>query len=201
LPGLDEYNRFVNNKGQNDGASLNGSLTAEGEPVKKRGPGRPPRVVTEPLNGADVRYVLKNGLTLPIPVERTKDVGLLTNADVISWDRLPRHIQLLAMIPDPEEIPEEEVAEKYYTRGFRESRKDLIERLLNPTLTLEETARVLGVCPATVRRYTNRGILPHYRTVGQQRRFRLSDVLMFLEQQFIGKRGARKAAGSDATTA
>lgn len=196
MPGLDEYNRFVNKKGKKEGAAANGpaTATADGEPIKKRGPGRPPRVVTEPLNGADVRYVLKNGITVPIPVEKTKEVGLLNNDDVISWDRLPRHIQLLAMIPDPDETPNEEVAEKYYTRGFRETRKDLIERLLNPTLTLEDTARVLGVCPATVRRYTNRGILPHYRTIGQQRRFRLSDVLMFLEQQFIGKRGPRKSS-------
>ena len=96
------------------------------------------------------------------------------------WERLPRHIQLLAQIPAP---LEEEVAQKYYTRGFRESREELIERLLDPPLTLEDTARVLGVCPATVRRYTNRGVLLHQRTVGQQRRFRLSDVLLFLEKQ------------------
>ena len=95
------------------------------------------------------------------------------------WGRLPRHIQLLVGMSEPQE----EVAQKYYTRGFKESRHQLIERLLDPTLTLEDTARVLGVCPTTVRRYTNRGILPHHRTVGQQRRFRLSDVLAFLEQQ------------------
>ena len=40
--------------------------------------------------------------------------------------------------------PEQEVAQKYYTRGFKESRRQLIERLLDPTLTLEDTARVLG---------------------------------------------------------
>ena len=95
------------------------------------------------------------------------------------WERLPRHIQLLAQIPAP---LEEEVAQKYYTRDFRETREQLIERLLDPPLTLEDTARVLGVCPATVRRYTNKGVLLHQRTVGQQRRFRLSDVLLFLEQ-------------------
>jgi excisionase family DNA binding protein len=96
------------------------------------------------------------------------------------WRRLPRHIQLLVgMHPEPQE----EVAQKYYTRGFKETRAQLIERLLDPTLTLEDTARVLGVCPTTVRRYTNRGTLPCYRTIGQQRRFRLSDVLAFLEEQ------------------
>lgn len=101
------------------------------------------------------------------------------------WQRIPRHIRILVSM----EEPQEEVAQKYYARGFKESRRQLIERLLDPTLTLEDTARVLGVCPTTVRRYTNRGLLPHHRTVGQQRRFRLSDVLAFMEQQ--QKRGMR----------
>jgi excisionase family DNA binding protein len=73
-------------------------------------------------------------------------------------------------------------------RGSRESRRtetreELLARLLDPTLTLEETARVLEVCPTTVRRYTNRGILPHERSKGNQRRFKLSCVLAFLESQ------------------
>jgi excisionase family DNA binding protein len=46
---------------------------------------------------------------------------------------------------------------------------------------LEEAAQVLNVCPATVRRYTNRGMLPHFRSSGNQRRFRLSKVLQFME--------------------
>lgn len=110
------------------------------------------------------------------------------------WGRLPRHIQLLVGMTEPQE----EVAQKYYTRGFKESRRQLIERLLDPTLTLEDTARVLGVCPTTVRRYTNRGVLPHHRTVGQQRRFRLSDVLAFLEQSAEGAPESRKKGASDA---
>lgn len=65
---------------------------------------------------------------------------------------------------------------------FRESRKDLVRRLLDPVLSLEETARLLGVCPATVRRYTNRGWLSHHRTEGGQRRFRLSDVSRFVHE-------------------
>lgn len=73
-------------------------------------------------------------------------------------------------------------------KGNRESRRaetreELLARLLDPTLTLEETARVLEVCPTTVRRYTNRGILPHERSKGNQRRFKLSCVLAFLESQ------------------
>ncbi|MBC8140058.1 MAG: helix-turn-helix domain-containing protein [Armatimonadetes bacterium] len=112
---------------------------------------------------------------------RTDPAEEISDGDAAAlWKRLPRHIQLLVgMTPDTKEEP----AQKYYSRGFKESRQQLIERLLDPTMTLEDTARVLGVCPTTVRRYTNRGVLPHYRTLGQQRRFRLSDVLAFLEKQ------------------
>ena len=65
----------------------------------------------------------------------------------------------------------------------KESREQLIERLLDPTMTLSETATLLGVCPTTVRRYTKRGVLNCFRTPGNQRRFKLSDVLSFMEQQ------------------
>jgi excisionase family DNA binding protein len=73
--------------------------------------------------------------------------------------------------------------QRSYRRQFKESRLALIERLLDPTLSLEDTARLLNVCPTTVRRYTNRGQLRHQRTPGDQRRFRLSDVLSFMEAQ------------------
>ncbi len=63
------------------------------------------------------------------------------------------------------------------------SREEILERLVNPTLTLEEAAKVMGVCKATVRRYTAKGILPHYRTPGNQRRFKLNDIISFLENQ------------------
>jgi excisionase family DNA binding protein len=64
-----------------------------------------------------------------------------------------------------------------------ETREELLSRLLDPVLTLEETARMLDVCPTTVRRYTNRGILPHERSKGNQRRFKLSSVLAFMQRQ------------------
>ncbi|MDO8586189.1 MAG: helix-turn-helix domain-containing protein [Armatimonadota bacterium] len=92
------------------------------------------------------------------------------------WDRLPRHIQLLVGLQDSE------VAQRSYKR-FKENREELVERLLDPTLSLEETARILNVCPTTVRRYTNKDSLRSFRTAGNQRRFRLSDVLAFMEAQ------------------
>ena len=93
------------------------------------------------------------------------------------WDLVPKHIQTLISIDS------DGVAQNSYKREFRETRVDLITRLLDPTLSLEDTARLLNVCPTTVRRYTNRGLLTHQRTAGDQRRFKLSDVLGFLEAQ------------------
>jgi len=74
-------------------------------------------------------------------------------------------------------------------RGPRkeETREELLRRLVDPTLTLEETACILEVCPTTVRRYTNRHILPCERSAGNQRRFKLSSVLEFREARQRGK--------------
>ena len=68
-----------------------------------------------------------------------------------------------------------------------ETREQLVGRLLDPTLTLQETALLLGVCPTTVRRYTNRGALQCFRTPGNQRRFKLADVLEFMERREQGE--------------
>lgn len=65
----------------------------------------------------------------------------------------------------------------------KETRDELVERLLDPVLTLQETAILLDVCPTTVRRYTNRGVLNCFRTPGNQRRFRLSDIIGFMERR------------------
>ena len=65
----------------------------------------------------------------------------------------------------------------------RETRELLLQRLLDPTLTLQEAATLLGVCTTTIRRYTDRGLLRCFRTPGNQRRFHLSDVLDFMERQ------------------
>ena len=110
------------------------------------------------------------------------------------WADVPRHVQTLLAL---ERIEEKEIAQSSYKRPFAEGRLELIERLLDPILSLEDTARLLNVCPTTVRRYTNRGILTHYRKEPErngdlvrpteretrQRRFRLSDILAFLETQ------------------
>lgn len=115
----------------------------------------------------------------PKAEHKPADAGAQAN-----WDRVPRHLQTLFGAPS------DEVAQNSY-KAFKESRGELIQRLLDPTVSLEEAARVLNVCPTTVRRYTNRGVLQHYRTAGNQRRFKLSDVLAFMES---GKRGPSEVA-------
>ena len=84
-----------------------------------------------------------------------------------------------------QEKTQDEVAQNSYS-VFKETREELLQRLLDPQLSLEDTARILNVCPTTVRRYTNRGLLKHVRTAGNQRRFRLSDVLSFMETHMGG---------------
>lgn len=92
------------------------------------------------------------------------------------WELLPKNIDFLCSFYD------DSVTKNYYRGEFKETRQDLVKRLLDPELSLEETSRLLGVCPATVRRYTNRKWLKHHRTVGGQRRFRLSDVVRFVHE-------------------
>lgn len=112
------------------------------------------------------------------------------------WAKLPQYLRYLA------EWTDDSVTRRYYPARIRESREELIARLTDPVLTLEEVARLLGVCPATVRRYTDRGWLQHFRTEGNQRRFRLSDVVAFLEEQALrrplGNRNARQSASEEA---
>jgi excisionase family DNA binding protein len=84
-------------------------------------------------------------------------------------------------------LDDEEAAEARRPRRAAETREQLVSRLLDPTLSLQETALLLGVCPTTVRRYTNRGVMQCFRTPGNQRRFKLSDVLEFMERREHGE--------------
>jgi len=92
------------------------------------------------------------------------------------WQALPKNVAFLCGFYD------DSVTKNYYRGEFKETRQELVRRLLDPELSLEETSRLLGVCPATVRRYTNRGWLTHHRTNGGQRRFRLSDIVKFVDE-------------------
>jgi excisionase family DNA binding protein len=120
----------------------------------------------------------KTSLRAPRPrraAATTANVAVLDDDLKTFLAELPSQIEFLgAYFTD-------DVTRHYYTSEFKESRTDLIRRLLDPELTLEEVSRLLGVCPATVRRYTNRGWLSHHRTKGGQRRFRLSNVIAFVK--------------------
>jgi hypothetical protein len=76
-------------------------------------------------------------------------------------------------------------------RFREETRAQMLERLTNPEITLHETSVILRVCSATVRNYCNAGYLPHERTEGRQRRFRLKDVLEFARQREAERRKRR----------
>jgi excisionase family DNA binding protein len=153
-----------------------------------------------PSNGS--RYVIRNGVTVAVPRDEEVTKAFLpepkadpvgsdkedpvAEASVIPsitdslaedgaiWRALPENVRRLAHLSAdllPDAAPQSS------------ERRQLIERLLNPLLSLEDTARLLGVCTATVRRYANKGALAHQRTIGQQRRFLLSDVLALLESR------------------
>lgn len=130
------------------------------------------------LNGNASRRFRRTEMSAPRPRRAMKQV----QSNVIdpnlqqTWQNLPKNIEFLCSFYD------DSVTSNYYRGDFKETREELINRLLNPELSLEETSRLLGVCPATVRRYTNRGWLTHHRTQGGQRRFWLSDVVKFVEE-------------------
>lgn len=63
-----------------------------------------------------------------------------------------------------------------------ETRAQLLERLVNPQISLHEASVLLNVCPATVRGYTRSGRLPDIRTPGGQRRFRFRDIMLLARE-------------------
>lgn len=140
---------------------------------KKRGRAPKPKAVAD-----DQPKFRRTKLSAPRP--RRKDQP--TDAKVIDTElkelleAMPKNIEFLAKFYG------DDVTANYYQGEFKESREELIRRLLDPELTLEEVSRLLGVCPATVRRYTNRGWMAHHRTPGGQRRFRLSHVVKFVDE-------------------
>lgn len=130
-------------------------------------------------NGAetgDRKRFKKTQMSAPRPRRRESSAPAAVDPELQdAWQHLPRSVAFLI------EFYDDSVTAKSYGGEFKETRQDLIRRILDPELTLEETARLLGVCPATVRRYTNRGWLVHHRTKGGQRRFKLSGVVKFVE--------------------
>lgn len=132
-----------------------------------------PKPVGEPIK---VR-LKKTEMSAPRPRKRrspSKSAPISSDLEQV-MQLVPKNLKFLSTVYD------DDVTQKYYSTQFREPREELIRRLVDPELSLEDTARLLGVCPATVRRYTNRGWLEHHRTKGNQRRFRLSGIVAFVE--------------------
>lgn len=100
--------------------------------------------------------------------------GLRARARTVSVIRQERLAITLPAIPPPRR--------RGGRRPLTESREEIIRRLLDPELSLHEAAAILNVSKATIRRYTGSGKLACIRTAGGQRRFRLSDLLAFLER-------------------
>jgi excisionase family DNA binding protein len=64
------------------------------------------------------------------------------------------------------------------------------ERLLNAS----EAAEFLGVSTSSVRKWSDQGLVPVYRTPGGQRRYSLTDLERFLESMREPPRGDLRAA-------
>ena len=153
--------------------SLQATLPLELPPAKE--PTLPRTMVRPSFKIPNPKQPTEQLLIPPLPPQNPS-----TDAEGAAlWEGLPRHVQILASMA-PETIAP--------SRTFEETRDQLIIRLLDPILTLEDTAKLLDVCPATVRRYANRGHLTHHRTLGQQRRFKLSDVMAFLDKRAAKQR-------------
>lgn len=76
-------------------------------------------------------------------------------------------------------------------RKHSETRAQLLERLTNPQITLREASILLDVCTATVRNYSNSGLLEHERTPGGQRRFRLKTVMALCRERDAARKKKR----------
>lgn len=64
-----------------------------------------------------------------------------------------------------------------------DERKKIIEKLLDPEVTLQEAAILLTISRATLRRYSDKGLISCIKTPTGQRKFKLSSLLEFQEKR------------------
>lgn len=165
IPPVEDFFSFLGHKSEPEKSEFEQPIAPI---IGSEGTGEPRPIVSDTIPAPAVEPIKAEApVVVDQPIEQQPNLQE-------NWDRMPHHLQTLFGIAG------EEVAQNSY-KAFKETRSGLIQRLLDPPLTLEEAARILNVCPTTVRRYTNRGVLAHFRTAGNQRRFRLSDVLSFME--------------------
>lgn len=68
-------------------------------------------------------------------------------------------------------------------RSFMEKREHLLRGLLDPKITLEESALILAVPKETVLQFVDEKLISCHRSAGSHIYFKLSDVLSFLEDR------------------
>lgn len=121
-------------------------------------------------------------------------LNLGTNRDELTPPKSEQgHLPVLQVL---NRLNQEDSLRPIHSQTLTGDRLATLERLLNPELTLDETALLLDISTTTVRRYTNQGILKHFRKgmegadseemnsfKTRQRRFRLLDVLEFFEER------------------
>lgn len=103
---------------------------------------------------------------------------------------MPKSPDIESAISDNEATEEtsDEASPKKRRRLKSETRRELINRLENPQISLHEAATLLNLCRATIRRYADEGTLPSVRTAGGQRRFYYQDIKEFVRRKPKKKR-------------
>ena len=156
---------------------LKEARTAEDAPAEE--PGEEEVVAPSSIRGGPEGTILKSGAQRPKQIVERLTAGREETREKL--EALDVRQQVL-----PLDIEAAAAPPKRSGRAT-ESREELVQRLMDPVLSLEEAAVLLDVCPTTVRRYTNRGVLQCYRTPGNQRRFRLSEIMSFMERRQRGE--------------
>jgi excisionase family DNA binding protein len=156
---------------------LKEARAADGEPPEEQDEGE--EEPASPSEGGDAAATLKSGPQRPKQILERLTAGKDEVREKL--EALDVRQQVLPLELDTAAAPAKR------SGRVTESREELVQRLMDPVLTLEEAATLLDVCPTTVRRYTNRGVLKCYRTPGNQRRFRLSEIMSFMERRQRGE--------------
>jgi excisionase family DNA binding protein len=166
---LSEWYRYLEEQMRRAQSSQRGSTPQEGSQdlPSAVGPSRPGE-------GSPAREPSKRGTSPP------RKAGPRPSPD----PRARLQVHLARQQPLPIDLGQDlQVRRKGGRRPLTETREEIIQRLLDPEVTLHEASAILNLSKATLRRYTDQGKLPCIRTAGGQRRFRLSDLLAFLEQK------------------
>lgn len=86
-------------------------------------------------------------------------------------------------IPSPPDVSRDRREQLVAALAKLNGRRRLIVQLLNPVLTMQQACLMLDLSQTTVRRATESGTLKSFRTAGGQRRFRLLDILEYMDRR------------------